>query len=125
MQTGIPFKNNSNKIRKMEMTKIIKRQIRELSGLLYERELNAELAKLDAHFEQWRQGSLSPFDLAEYIHEFHQKPARELFSKFSYADSFPMLVAKGIVDGALSGEEVPADIKEALASWIALFESNK
>jgi hypothetical protein len=107
----------------MELTKNMKRQIRELASLLYQKELNAELAKLDAHFDLWRQGSLSPFDLAEYIHEFHQKPARELFNKFSYDDSFPMLVAKGIVDGTLSEEEVPMEIREALRQQIAFFGS--
>lgn len=35
----------------MELTKNIKRQIRVLASLLYEKELNTELAKLDAHFE--------------------------------------------------------------------------
>jgi hypothetical protein len=106
----------------MELTKNMKRQIRELAHHLYERELNAELAKLDAHFEQWRQGSLSPFDLAAHIHEFHQGPARELFNKFSHNDFFPMLVAKGIVDGTLSEEEVSKEIREALGQQIAFFE---
>jgi hypothetical protein len=107
----------------MELTKNIKRQIRELASFLYQRELNAELAKLDAHFEQWRQGSLSPFDLAAQIHEFHQKPARELFGKYSYDDLYPSYVAKAIADGSLSEAEVASDVKEALAQQLAFFRS--
>ena len=103
----------------------MKRQIRELAYLLYQRELNAELAKLDAHFEQWRQGSLSPFDLAAQIHEFHQKPARELFGKYSYDDLFPSYVAKAIADGSLSEAEVAPEVNEALAAQIAFFESEE
>ncbi|MBK9015875.1 MAG: hypothetical protein IPM82_18440 [Saprospiraceae bacterium] len=63
-----------------EYTKNVKRKIRELAGLLYERELNEEIIKLDEHFEVWRKGELSPFDLAEKIHHFHQHPARELYA---------------------------------------------
>ncbi len=107
----------------MELTKNIKRQIRELALLLYERELNAELAKLDAQFEQWRQGSLSPFDLAAQIHEFHQKPARELFNAFSHDSLFPSYVAKAIADGSLSEAEVAPEVKEALAAQIAFYEN--
>jgi hypothetical protein len=109
----------------MELTKNIKRQIRELAHLLYERELNAELAKLDAHFEQWRQGSLSPFDLAAQIHEFHQKPARELYGKYGYDDLFPSYVAKAIADGSLSEAVVAPEVKEALAAQIAFYENMK
>lgn len=109
----------------MELTKNIKRQIRELAGLLYERELNAELAKLDAHFEQWRQGSLSPFDLSEQIHQFHQGPARELYNLFGHDDSFPLLVARAIVDETLTETEVPKDVREALARQIAFFEQER
>jgi hypothetical protein len=109
----------------MELSKNIKHQIRELAGQLYERELNAELAQLDAHFEQWRQGSLSPFDLAAQIHEFHQKPAKQLWLRFSDDKLYPMFVAKALVDGALTEGEVPADVREALAGEIAFFENNR
>ena len=106
-----------------DYSKQVKRQIRELASLLYQRELDAELAKLDAHFGQWRQGKLSPFDLAEHIHQFHQHPARELYNKFSYNDILPMLVAKAIVDGALAEEEVPEAVREALTDKIRFFEN--
>ncbi len=109
----------------MELAKNIKRQIRELAHLLYERELNAELAKLDAHFEQWRQGNLSPFYLAAQIHEFHQKPARELFNSFSQDSLFPSYVAKAIADGSLSEAEVASEVREALARQIAFYESEE
>lgn len=109
----------------MELTKNIKRQIRELAGLLYERELNAELAKLDKYFEQWRQGSSSPFDLAEHIHQFHQKPARELFNRFSHDSLFPSHVARAIADGSLSEAEVSPDVREALAVQIAFYKKEK
>lgn len=107
----------------MELTKNVKRQIRELANLLYQKELDAELAKLDTHFGQWRQGKLSPFDLAEHIHQFHQKPARELWVKFSDDKLFPMLVARAIVEGTLSEEEVPWEVREALKQQIAFYEN--
>jgi hypothetical protein len=62
----------------MELTKKMKAQVRALADLLYQKELNVELAKLDAHFELWRQGKLSPFDLAAQIHEFSKRTLQQV-----------------------------------------------
>ncbi|MEK7255838.1 MAG: hypothetical protein AAB316_13900 [Bacteroidota bacterium] len=107
----------------MEYTKNVKRQIRELASLLYERELNGELSKLDKDFEAWRKGILSPFELSEKIHHFHQNEARELFNKFTTNSVLDMNVAWGIVQGKLKKEEVSAEVAEALARQIAFYRS--
>lgn len=108
-----------------EYTKNVKRQIRELAGLLYERELNAELAKLDEQFAAWRGGGLSPFDLAEKIHHFHQHPARELYVRYAYNGFEDVLVAQGIASGMLKEEEVTPEVAEALAGQVAFLRSNQ
>ena len=107
----------------MELTKNMKRQVRELADLLYQKELNTELNKLDAHFGQWWEGKLSPLDLAEHIHVFHQHPARELYNKFADQTFFPMFVAKAIVEGVLLEEEVPEAVRDALSDKITFFEN--
>ncbi len=108
-----------------EYTKNVKRQIRELAGLLYERELNEEISKLDEHFEVWRKGELSPFDLAERIHHFHQHPARELYVRFTHPGFEDVLVAQGIASGRLKEEEVPPEVAEAFAGRVAFLRSNQ
>ena len=106
-----------------DFNKNVKRQIRELAALLYERELDEELSKLDKHFEAWRNGELPPFDLAEKIHHFHQHPARELYNRFSYDATLDMQVAYGIVCGKLKAEEVSLEVAEALARHIGFYKS--
>ncbi len=103
--------------------KPIKRQIRELADLLYERKLNVELTNLDAHFDAWRKGELSPFDLAAHIHQFHQKPARELFNLFSQNNFLDMVVARGIVENILKTNEIPPEAMQALADKIAFIKN--
>jgi Tol biopolymer transport system component len=58
-------------------SKTVRRRLRELAGIAYERELNRELDALFKCFEAWKKDEISPFDLSENIHEFHQKPARD------------------------------------------------
>lgn len=65
-----------------DLTKSQRRRMSELADLAYQRDLNAELAKLDAEFQRWRNAELSPHELSDLIHAFHQGPSRELFSKY-------------------------------------------
>ncbi len=60
-------------------TKAERRQLRELAGLAGDRELGAELARLEASFAEWRAGRISPYELSDRIHKFHQGPARDLY----------------------------------------------
>ncbi len=106
-----------------DFTKKARYQIRQLASLLYERELNEELSKLDAHFDAWRKGVISPFELTEQIHHFHQKPARELYNRFEYNDMLHLVVAQGIVAGTIKPDEVPPEAREAMATALALFQS--
>jgi hypothetical protein len=44
----------------LSLTKGQRRAIAELAGIAHERELSAELAKLEADFERWRAGEIDP-----------------------------------------------------------------
>ncbi len=67
--------------------------------------LAAELAKLEVEFQRWRAGELSPHELSDLIHEFHQGPSRHLFSKYDH-DFRELNVVDAIRRGVLTTAEV-------------------
>lgn len=105
-------------------SKSVKREIRSLISKVYERELNLELKSLDQYFEQWRKGDLSPFDLSNEIHEFHQNTARKLYSKYQSRVLFPIYVAQGVVRGLLKEDEISNQTLDALRPKIEMIKRN-
>ena len=103
-----------------EFTKAQRARLRELCGLAYERDLSAELARLEAAFQRWRANEVDAFELSDLIHDFHQGPSRKLFVKYSQRD-LPLAVASAIHRGVLAEGEVGADILELLGPQIASF----
>lgn len=65
-----------------DLPKSVKKKLRELEGLAYHRELSAALSALEAEFKRWRAGELSPFELSDRIHRFHDGEARELWKRY-------------------------------------------
>lgn len=61
-----------------QFTRAERKELRRLAGLAYERELAHELTTIEAAFRAWRAGELSPFDLSDRIHAFHNGVARDL-----------------------------------------------
>ncbi len=103
-----------------DYSKAIKRRIRELAGLAYERSLSAALADLDSEFARWRQGQCDAFELEECIHKFHDGVARDLWKKYSpqAGAMLDFCVAEAIVTGKISVEE--AGTAEASPHSVAL-----
>lgn len=69
-----------------DLPKALKREIRDLGGVLHERLLAAELAKLDAEFARWRAGEFDAIELSTLIHKFHEGPPRKLWIQFNTND---------------------------------------
>ncbi len=92
-------------------TKKQRRELRELQGLAWERELSAELEKLQGDFHSWRKGDISPFELNDRVHRFHNGRSRELFN--TYAGSLDMfwlesIVARGVIEESEVSEDLLA-----------------
>lgn len=101
-------------------TKRQRRQLRELQGLAWERELSAVLEDLEGDFRSWRQGHISPFELNDRIHRFHNGRSRELFNTYSGSlDTFWLeaVVARGVIEES----EVPEDLLAAYRPHIDRF----
>ena len=54
-----------------DLTKADRRRVWDLAGIAWERELRCELSKIAAAIEQMENNSLSPFDVNDLIHKFH------------------------------------------------------
>ena len=102
-----------------EYPKAVKRQLRELAGLAYERAMAKELGKLAERVAAWQAGSVSVWELDEAIHKYHQGPARELYSRYRGGDE-GMLVVGALHDGVLTDSEVPPAAKPYIAQLTAL-----
>ena len=70
-----------------------------------------------------RRGEASPVEVSELIHEFHQGPARRIWASHASLDP-AMLVARGVADGMLPHERVPAEILAALEPRILAFRDD-
>jgi hypothetical protein len=105
-------------------SKKLRRRLRELAGLAYERELSRELELLLRHFEAWKRGEKNPFDLSDEIHRFHQGPARDLYKWYSDRNT-ELIVAKAIVEGALSEEEVGEEILSLVGEMVSFLRRER
>ena len=103
--------------------KHIKKQLRHLADILYERELNEALSRLDTYFAEWREQKISPFLLSKKIHEFHQGEARDLYGIYVINYFLDDLVAKGIVLGKLKNTEIPPGVWEVVEQLVKKYEA--
>ena len=91
-----------------EYTKATKLKMRELLSLAYGRELSEHLQELAVHFDDWKNKKITPWDLTELIHKFHNGPARKLFNLY---DKLSMVVlARAVTNKYLSRDEIPDNI---------------
>ena len=99
-----------------------RRILRQLANTAWERELNAELTALAASFAEWKTGGLGPHELSDRIHTFHYGAARDLYGLYTRVRP-PELVARAVGLGIVSEDEVPPDLREALANGIQYYRS--
>ncbi len=69
------------------------------------------------------QGTINSFELNELIHNHHQGPSRELWSRYSNVRAADMVVAAAVVDGLIKQEEVPAEVFAAISRQLAFYQS--
>jgi len=102
-------------------TKANRRKLRELAAVAHERELGAELAKVEQDFARWRRGEINPFELNHRIHRFHDGISREVYT--TYRDIHPIqMVARAVANRILDRTEIPPDILASLEPSISFFE---
>jgi len=101
-------------------TKAQKKKLRELAGIANERELDQEMEKLYQHFENWRSGDVSCFELNDLIHKFHQGASRDIWKMYAYADA-DTAVSRAVVLDLLKKDEISEELLAVLEPRIDLF----
>jgi hypothetical protein len=104
-------------------TKAQMKQLRRLAGTVWERELSGALTELEAEFRRWRAGDISPLELSDLIHEFHDGINRELWKRHTYLKP-PHLVARAVATGTLREDELDPAILPRLQVSIDYFRED-
>lgn len=100
-------------INKGRFTRLERKELRKLAGLAYERELAKALSSLEEDFKRWRENQITPFELSELIHKFHNGIARDLWNFYETGDA-GLIVRRAIDDGVILKPEVGLSISEKL-----------
>lgn len=104
--------------------KPIRQALAQWSGIAYERELTFELWKLSDYFKQLDRGELTPFDVSDAIHLFHDGICRQLYVRYVMSGiGDETLVSSAVVHGTLSREELPPELLEYLEKEIELISA--
>lgn len=99
------------------LSRSVRRDIQGLASTAHERELAAELHRLNDLFSQWQSGKLDPHELNDAIHRFHDGPSRDLWKTYTASDP-SLAVASAIARGILQPGEVPPDVAQELHGTI-------
>jgi len=96
-----------------DLPKALKREIRELAGVVHERWLALELGKLEGEFARWRAGELDAIELSALIHKFHEGPPRALWLMFNtnHVATLSLRLREALEDGTLRAEEVSEEVR--------------
>ena len=105
-----------------EYPKAIRKKIRELAALAWERELNKELESLYNNFNEWHDKKINCFELNDFIHKFHNGTSRELWSKYMNGDA-DFIVACAIVSGTLQKNEISNDVLKHIEKQITILKN--
>ena len=87
-----------------ELTKGDRKLVRELAGIAWERRLRDELLKIGVFISEMTTGKLSPFEVNDCVHQFHNGISRELFNMYSASDPW-FAVCRAHYDGVLTDED--------------------
>lgn len=101
-----------------ELSKAVKRKLRDLVGVAYGRELAGELAKLEKQFVRWRAGEIDPFELNDLVHRFHDGASRELYKQYTNSD-LEWAAASAIMRGVVSEEEAGPEVAAAISRHLS------
>ncbi len=101
------------------LTKGMRKEIRRLLVVAYDREVKKNLEALALRFEAWKRGELDDGQFNQEIHEYHDGAARETWKAAHWSDD-RLYIIRSVNDGYLSPDELSPrlleNIKPALSN---------
>jgi len=104
----------------LKITRSERALLRGLVEEAWEAELGAELEKLFEDFTQWADNGMSAHELSDRIHQFHDGPARKIYSLYTSTDP-GIAVARAIAIGFLDEQAIDEQLRAKLADQIETF----
>ena len=104
--------------------KRIERLVGEWAGIAHDRELSAALLELRDHFDRWQRGEITAADLNDLIHRYHQDASREIWKHYA-TNRLEPAVGFAVATGILRREEVPPELLQHIAGWVAFYEDEQ
>lgn len=104
-----------------EVSKRIKRLVREWAGIAHDRDLRKALSELRVQFDRWDRGEIDTSELNDLVHRFHQDTSREIWKRYATTHLEPA-VASAVAAGVLRKEELPAELLQHIASLVEFYE---
>lgn len=108
----------------MDASKRLKRLVREWAGIAHDRELSKALLELHTHFDQWKRGEITAWDLNDFIHRFHDGASREIWKTYA-TNRLEPAVAFAVATAVLRREEVPPELVQHLAGLIEFYDAER
>ena len=109
----------------VELTKSVKGKLRELVHKAHEAALRQKLPELIRHVESWQRGEIDSIGLCNHIHEFDTGPAKEIYKKFTYANTqLLMEVGYGVASGILDEQSIPEEVRPQIAVAAAFYRDD-
>lgn len=106
----------------MQYPKKIKSKLRKLADTAYEKEVGEHLLDLSHKFDDWKNNKINIEELNHFIHQYHQGPARKIYSFYNSA-STDIIVAKAIAEDRLAVEDIPVNVLESIQDKIEAFKN--
>jgi hypothetical protein len=105
------------------LTKETKRAIRKLSAMAHSKELDRELDSLNQQFIRWKSGEITPHELSDAIHTFHDGISRELFTRYTSSSVPIQAVAYALINGTLTENDLPDCAKAVVLDLVSLIKA--
>lgn len=106
-----------------KLTKKQKKHLIALGGKAYEIDLGRSIDKLFDKYQLYKNQKISVWDMNQWIHEFHDEIARDLYKSYTAKDPI-YRVAIGIATGAINISEVDESCINDVKKIVEFLENN-
>lgn len=94
-----------------DLSKSQKKHLRQLAAQCYEKEMSLALEVLYGNFQKWKKSEITPWELNEKIHEYHDGTARDLWKIYEQMNDPSLAISVALSKGIIKIEEVQEDCR--------------